>query len=224
MVNRSVHVFMLSGLLGMALAAAGVGCGKKKGGEQRPGASAASTARPRTVVVRPARGNQEEGRQARPETRSGGEVVADGLPEKMDRVTLAAPVTKKNYVLKMSGPAKLAAGSQGVYEVSVVPKTPYKVNKLFPHSIQVQAVSGNLEVAKKVLKKGDAAVFEPHKLVFKVTVKSKDGKRGHLEALFKFSVCTPKFCETPKAKLVLDVNGPKGADGGAGAAAPRSRP
>ncbi len=199
------------------------GCGKKKQAKQ-------AEPKPRTIVVRQAStrptGARPASQAARP-SQEAGQGVAEGLGSRVELVVLGKGLDKKNYDLSVTGPARLAKGAKGTYEVVLVPKTPYKVNKLYPHQLVFQKVPSGLVLSRKVIPKKDAAVFQPHKLVFRFQVTAQQAGPALIEGLLKFSVCTPKFCETPKARILLPLNGASaktGQPGGkaAGAGTPPS--
>ncbi len=204
------YAVALSGALVVA------GCGRKEEAKERGAVT-------KTIVVRegPGRQTARRGPGARG-GKAGARDVADGLASQPERLVLGATLKKKNYDLSLTGPAKLANKAKGTYEVVLIPRAPYKVNKLYPHRLTFGKVPSGLAVSPKILEKKDAAVFEPHKLVFRFEVTAQQEGPAVLEGLLKFSVCTPKFCETPKARILVPLNGatvkaepPKGETGGA---------
>ena len=174
----------------------GGGAAREGGGEAREGGGAA-----REGGGEAREGGGGEAREGGGEGSGGDEgvgVVA-GLGGAPKEVALGAPLKEKNYHLTLTGPGELKKGETKTLVLTLVPQKPYKANKLFPFSLKVTKASKGLGVAKRDYKKKDAASFGPKKVVFEMKVKAAEKGDQTLEAFYKFSVCTPKFCETPKA-------------------------
>ncbi len=150
-----------------------------------------------------------------------GEVV-DGTGPQLEVVSLDNPINDKSYHLTVTGPAQVQKGKPAFFEVTLTPKNPYHTNKLFPFELSFGNLPAGVTLDKTLYRKKDAALFSPEKAVFKVKVTAKGNLPVTVSGLYKFSVCTPKFCETPKAKVLLTV-GKKAAKAGPAATHPVAR-
>lgn len=216
---------LLTCVLLAGLAAGAGGCSKDRNGSGDP---EAQKIKPRTATsgsrepagskAHPSQpeGDQPEGDQPEGDGAGGtgaetaGLGVVEGVGTKTPELGLGEPLSSKNYQLDLKGPKDVAPGRTGQFELVLVPKGEYKANKLFPFKLELSSLPSGLKPSKKVLEKKDAKAFGPNKVVFTFELSATGSEGGEVKGLYKFSVCTPKFCETPKVRLRWDVpvNGP----------------
>jgi len=185
--------------IGMVCALVMTGCGKKNGTSKDTQAS------PRTVTEN---GQSAMGPQAptmapgmaADSNATGDDGTVDGMAGNALDLGLGKTITKKTYKLTLTGPTSVIPGKKVEYLVTLTPMAGYHANKLFPFNLRMMKIAPGL-VGKRVYKKADAAKFEPGKVVFKLGFTVTGIVKGKVEGLYKFSVCTPKFCETPTAHI-----------------------
>ncbi len=148
-------------------------------------------------------GNGEDGGEQ--EKSGDGLGVLPGLSDEPTTVKIDEPWNSKNFDLVLTGPSELLKNEDSRVVLTLTPRKPYQVNKLFPFSLEISDVSDGLEVSARSFKKNDAAVFEDDRAVYHLNLKGTEEGKREIGGLFSFSVCTPKFCETPKARISVEV-------------------
>lgn len=135
----------------------------------------------------------------------GGLGVLPGLSDEPTKVTIAEPWNSKNFDLVLTGPSETVKGEDSRLVLTLTPGKPYQINKLFPFSLEIKNVSDGLDLPAKSFKKNDAAVFDSGQAVYHLDLKGTEEGTQSIDGLFSFSVCTPKFCETPKARVSAEI-------------------
>ncbi|MCD6497998.1 MAG: hypothetical protein J7M25_06790 [Deltaproteobacteria bacterium] len=183
--------------VGIACALVMTGCGKKNGTAKN------TQAAPRTVNENAPGMTAQASAMApamAPDSNTADDGTVDGMAGNALDLGLGKTITKKTYSLTLTGPTSVLPGKKVEYLLTLTPMAGYHANKLFPFSLKMTKIAAGL-VGKQAYKKADAALFQPDKVVFKIGFTAAGTAKGKTEGLYKFSVCTPKFCETPTAHI-----------------------
>ncbi len=165
-----------------------------------------------TPVDRPVTGTAPEQAARRGEgERPAGPTPMDGkkLP---DGVKAPPPVTagagpvidKPTYVVKVAVAGSYAAGKPGTVDVTLTPKTGWKVNQDFPTKLEITAPEG-VTLASTKLKKEDAASFNEKGAAFRVAFTPASAGTKAFTAKFKFVICNDDSCDPSTEQLSWQV-------------------
>lgn len=135
--------------------------------------------------------------------------TVEGLSEAIPVVEPGKPLDRPQYNLTLTGPKRIMPNTKNEFELTLTPKGAFKTNKLFPFELELKPPPEGARFSKLKYVKKDASVFTPTKVTYKIAVEvTKEGPK-RFDGTYKFSVCTPKFCELPKARLVWSINAGK---------------
>lgn len=103
-------------------------------------------------------------------------------------------VSQEQYELSVRVPPETQVGETAQAEITVVPKTGYKINLKYPAELTLKAGSSGLELPRGEFEKGHAKEFSAERLRFQPAFSSTSAGRKVVHGELAFSVCTPKVC------------------------------
>jgi len=137
------------------------------------------------------------------DSKKGPETIAKAPPPPV--TAGAGPVIDKpTYQVKVLVAGSYAAGKPGAVDVTLTPKTGWKVNQDFPTKLEITAPEG-VTLASAKLKKEDAAAFNEKGAAFRVAFTPATAGTKAFAAKFKFVICNDDSCDPSTEQLSWQV-------------------
>ena len=109
-----------------------------------------------------------------------------------------------NFELRIVPAGDVKAGQASQAEITLVAKSPFKVNQSYPYKFKVGQAEG-LKTEKPVVS-AEALKLEEKRAVMNVAFTADKPGKSRLLGQFSFSVCTEDKCLIEKRNLSLDMN------------------
>lgn len=126
-----------------------------------------------------------------------------------DSSSIAAGQSKVDadaYTIEMKASGSYKAGSEGVTEITIVPKGDYHINDKFPIKFKAtDPAPEGVKYTKAVLRREDGT-FEEKKGLLKVPFTAARSGKATVSGVLSISVCSDKNCLMEKIELALDVD------------------